>query len=320
MKCAAILNACSDGYQLQAETLFSFIRKNLAGVDESQSVIIFSDETGLDQTIRHAPTTEISLLKVSRYQPEMILDALEGFFEQHQVDLILFASDFAGSELSVRLAYRLQGSSLVGVDGIEFDNNRFICHKSVYSNHLRGVFELRHKPFCVSLKKGFVDPVSIPDSHPHKVVSEQDLSHKVTGFVKNYKFMPDEKTNHLAVAPMVLVAGQGVGSKKAIQELAGVANQMGAELAVSRPVAMNAWTEMERMVGISGTMIKPELCMVVAASGAAALMAGIENSTFIISINHDQQAPIVKQCDVAVIDDYQAVIQALSRIIVSSGE
>jgi electron transfer flavoprotein alpha subunit len=316
MKYAVVLNACSATYQNQAETLFSFISGNFADENAGQSVVIYSDEARKDYFIQKAPTTETHLVRVASYQPEIILDWLVDYFEEHAVDLILFPPDHAGVELSVRLAHRLNGSSIIGAEKVEYKGDRLVGSRSVYSNHLRGVFELQHKPYCVSLKKGIVEPCTVPDSIQHRV-TEIDLSKKKAGFVESTGFFPEEKANQLESAAVVLAAGQGVGSKRAVEALTEVANQLGTEMAVSRPVAMNAWAPMKKMIGVSGVILNPELCVVLAASGAAAFMVGIEKSGFIIAINQDIQAPIVKQCDVAVIDDYQAVLEALMKIIQS---
>lgn len=317
MKYAVVLNACSETYQNRAEGLFAFISENFADGNAVQSVVIYSDEASKDHFIRLAPTIKTHLIRVTRYQPEVILDALAAYFKQHTVDLVLFSSDYAGVELSARLAYRLKGSSMMGVEKVEYALDSLVCHKGVYSNHLRGVFELKRRPFCISLMKGAFDPVPVPESLQHQV-TEMDLSLNMAEFVKSSKYFPEEKTNKLESAALVLAVGQGVGSKRAVETLSELANQLGAELAVSRPVAMNAWAPMQRMVGISGTITKPEICLVVAASGAAAFMVGIEKSSLIIAINQDHQAAIVNQCDLAVIDDYQSVLDALLKIIQSS--
>ena len=88
---------------------------------------------------------------------------------------------------------------------------------------------------------------------------------------------------------------------------------MGAAFGITRPVAMNAWEEMRRLIGVSGTLARPEVCIAAGVSGAAAFYTGIEKSRFIIAINTDAQARIVKAADVAVIDDYKAVMNELVK-------
>jgi electron transfer flavoprotein alpha subunit len=93
---------------------------------------------------------------------------------------------------------------------------------------------------------------------------------------------------------------------------------MGADFGVSRPVAMNAWAPMDRLIGVSGTRAAPELCIVVGASGAPALYWGIEKAAFIAAIDTDEHAPIVSNADVAILDDGVAVIEELAQIIAAA--
>ena len=62
-------------------------------------------------------------------------------------------------------------------------------------------------------------------------------------------------------------------------------------------------------------MIAPEVCITAGVSGAAAFYAGIEKSKFIVAINTDEQAPIMKKADVAIVDDFMPVIQSLREIV-----
>ena len=77
---------------------------------------------------------------------------------------------------------------------------------------------------------------------------------------------------------------------------------------------MNAWAPMNRLIGVSGAMLQPDICITAGVSGAAAFYAGIEKSKFIVAINTDGQAPIMKKADVAVADDFVPVIKALREM------
>ena len=73
------------------------------------------------------------------------------------------------------------------------------------------------------------------------------------------------------------------------------------------PGALPDWL----VIGISGHLLAPEVCIVVGASGAAALMAGVRNSKFVVAINHDASAAVFSQADVGVVDDWKVVLEAL---------
>ncbi len=60
-----------------------------------------------------------------------------------------------------------------------------------------------------------------------------------------------------------------------------LAEKLGAEVGYSRARVMgNGGVDAEKVIGISGHLLAPEVCIVVGASGAAALMAGVRNSKF----------------------------------------
>ena len=95
---------------------------------------------------------------------------------------------------------------------------------------------------------------------------------------------------------------------------------MGAAFGVTRPVAMNAWAPMDRLVGVSGTRAAPELCIVVGASGAPAFYWGIEKAALIVALELDEHAPIVRNADAAVVDDGLAVIEEVAEIVAAARE
>ena len=90
-----------------------------------------------------------------------------------------------------------------------------------------------------------------------------------------------------------------------------LAEKMGAEVGYSRARVMNGGVDAEKVIGISGHLLAPEVCIVVGASGAAALMAGVRNSKFVVAINHDASAAVFSQADVGVVDDWKVVLEAL---------
>ncbi len=113
----------------------------------------------------------------------------------------------------------------------------------------------------------------------------------------------------------MVVAGYGAGSRDGVERIALAARRMGAAFGVTRPVAMNAWAPMDRLVGVSGARVAPVVCVVAGASGAAALHWGIEKAAFIVAINLDEQAAIMGNADVAVVDDGVATVEALAEVV-----
>jgi electron transfer flavoprotein alpha subunit len=312
----AILNGSSPSVAAQAEELNGFIRKHLSSGDNIGSTIVFyAKKEAKNALLGLVPTESVKLVRVARYQPENILEALQTVENAEKTHLYLFPSGFAGSEIAVRWACRMKGSSLVQVKQIECSGAQLIARKTVYANHVLGTFKLTQKPYCISLDKGSADrqAITIRDK---RIVTEHDLTGlQKDRFIKHSNWIPTETTQDLEAATFLIVGGRGMHSKENTQRLKKIADALGAAFGVSRPVAMSAWTPLHRMIGVSGAMTKPEVCIAAGVSGAAAFYAGIEKSKTIVAINTDIRAPIIKAADVAIIDDYKAVMAELAKIV-----
>jgi electron transfer flavoprotein alpha subunit len=313
-----ILNGCSSNVAAQAEELNGFIREHLSSEDNVGSTIFFySKKEEKNALLGLVPTESVELVRVARYQPENILEALQTVENAEKTDLYLFPSGFAGSEIAVRWACRVKGSSLVRVKQIECSGAQLTARKTVYANYVLGTFILTKKPYCISLAKGSAASQAIP-RQDKLIVTEHDLTDlQKDPFIKHSQWIPTETTKDLEAATFLVIGGRGMCTKENTQSLKKIADALGADFGVSRPVAMSAWTPMHRMIGVSGAMTKPEVCIVAGVSGAAAFYAGIEKSKTIVAINTDIRAPIIKASDVAVIDDYKAVMAELAKIVLN---
>jgi len=311
-----ILNGCSTNIVAQAEELNGFISEYLSSEDNIGSTIIFySKKEEKDELLRLVPTESVALVRITLNQPENILKALITIAYGEVANLYLFPSDFAGAELAVRLAFRMKGSSIVRAQHLKCLREQLIVKKMVYSSHVLGTFRLTKKPYCVSLAKGSAhgQPIRVKDKLK---VTEYDMTHlHKAQCIKVLKLIPDEPSKDLANAKFLLIGGNGMNSKENTQNLKHIAETIGADFGVSRPAAMSAWAPMNRMIGVSGAMTKADICIVAGVSGAAAFYAGIEKSKYIVAINKDLRAPIVKTADVTIIDDYKAVMDELVKIM-----
>jgi electron transfer flavoprotein alpha subunit len=312
----AILNGCVTNVVAQAEELNGFIAEHLnAGDDRGGTILFYSRKKEMNELLRLVPTESAKLVRVTRYQPETILEALHRVEKGSEAQLYLFPSGFAGSEIAVRLAFRMNGSSLVQARHIEWRKTCLIVKKMVYSSHVLGTFRLNREPYCISLAKGSADSQPIP-ANKNLRVTEYDMTPiQEDGFVKRSEWIPGDLTKGLEEARFLLIGGRGVTNKGDVDSLKRIADQLGADFGVSRPVAMSGWVPMHQMIGISGAMTKPDVCIVAGVSGAAAFYAGIEKSKFIVAINRDRRSPITRTSDVVIIDDYKAVMDELAMIM-----
>ncbi len=263
----------------------------------------------------HGPVSGMKLIhQPPPHLPEACLHLLEVLMDQNPVDLLLFSSEGLGGELATRLAYRLGGSSCVQVQDIGGRSGRLEVIKPAYGNHLRARFVLPSPPYCLAAAKQPLCPAKMTSKGsltPERIILDPHPCSWVTQAVT----IPDEPDTGLVDADLVLVVGQGAGSKESVNHLQKIAETLGAELGASRPVVMNGWTDMNRLIGASGWVLSPKTCIAAGVSGTALFNMGIQSSDFIVAINTDPNAPIFQIADVGIVGDLQTVLGELARVI-----
>jgi len=98
-------------------------------------------------------------------------------------------------------------------------------------------------------------------------------------------------------SPIIVAGGYGVGSKENFQLLFDLASAISAEVGASRAAVDAGWVEHERQIGQTGVTVRPKLYIACGISGQIQHIAGMQESSMIISINSDPNAPINKIAD-----------------------
>ena len=126
------------------------------------------------------------------------------------------------------------------------------------------------------------------------------------------------KAVKLSEAEVIVAIGRGVKSKEDVKLFEELAKALKAQLACSRPLVDMGWMERDRQVGFSGSIVKPKLYIALGISGAPQHIAGMKDSKYIIAVNIDQSAPIVKYSDLVVIGDIYDIAKKLLHALKSS--
>lgn len=230
---------------------------------------------------------------------DALLVALEAEFHQSAVDMIFFPASVEGDELATRLAWRLQGCAVCQILSCDADT----VTKAVYGNALTATLRAERLPACFSLSRHLpARDTPLPDGL--NVVQIDSLPQ--AGGLPPPEIL--NKSQHpLQTARVVLATGQGASG----EAFARFAAELNAEIGFTRQRVMAGGCDEQRMLGISGQSVAPEICIIAGASGASAFMAGVQQSGLIVAVNTDSAAPVFAAADVGIVGDAQEVLSAL---------
>ncbi len=114
-------------------------------------------------------------------------------------------------------------------------------------------------------------------------------------------------------APIIVAGGYGVGSKENFDMLFELARVLGAEVGASRAAVDAGFTDHARQIGQTGVTVRPKLYIAVGISGQIQHIAGMQESSIIISINPDANAPINTIADYVITGDMETVVPKLIK-------
>ncbi len=118
---------------------------------------------------------------------------------------------------------------------------------------------------------------------------------------------------NLKGAPVVVAGGYGVGSKENFELLAKLADVLGGEVGASRAAVDAGWVDHDRQIGQTGVTVRPKLYIACGISGQIQHIAGMQDSSIIISINSDPEAPINTIADYVITGKMEDVVPKLIK-------
>lgn len=143
---------------------------------------------------------------------------------------------------------------------------------------------------------------------------------KLSSNIEVLKIQEKIKEKNIEDADVIVVAGRGVKNEKDMTMIEALADLLGGEVAVTRPLVENGWADARKQVGLSGRTVKPKLIITCGVSGAVQFTAGMNNSDYIFSIDLDEKAPIFKVANYGIVGDLYEVIPQLIENIKATKE
>ena len=160
------------------------------------------------------------------------------------------------------------------------------------------------------MKKEIFDPNhkgEVIELDPKKYVSDEDFVVEIID-----RHIEKSKIN-IKNSPIIVAGGYGVGSKENFQLLFDLANTLGAEVGASRAAVDAGFTEHARQIGQTGVTVRPKLYIACGISGQIQHIAGMQDSSIIISINNDPNAPINTIADYVITGTIEDVVPKLIK-------
>jgi electron transfer flavoprotein alpha subunit len=122
-------------------------------------------------------------------------------------------------------------------------------------------------------------------------------------------------TVKLKDAPVIVAGGAGVGGADEFALLRDLANLLGGEVGASRAAVDAGYIDKAHQVGQTGTTVRPRLYIAAGISGAIQHRAGMDQSSKIIAINTDPDAPMFQIAHYKILGDLSEVLPMIIKTL-----
>ena len=219
--------------------------------------------------------------------------------ESYKPNIFLMSGTREGRDLVSRIAIRCNTG--VAADCIELDadkQNRLLIawRPSFGDNTIDQILCRKHRPQMITSRPG---SYKLPGKNRRKDVKIDIRKVKVPDKMKTVKvleFRPRQALD-LTTAKTVVSGGLGLGKPDGFKYVDDLAKELGGVVGASRPVVDLGWIPYDHQVGQTGRTVRPHLYVAAGISGKIQHLVGMKDSEFIVSINTDPDAEIVKYSD-----------------------
>ena len=250
------------------------------------------------------------------YSTERYLAIIENLAKERDPEIILIGATDFGREFAPRLAKRLKTGLSADCVGLDITEEGLLLQiaPSFGGNMLAEIITERHRPQMATVRPGTFK--EIPHNYERKALVERlplpdNLPEPRVRLVEYERSA--EREHSIESAAVIVCGGRGMGNKNNFNRLHELAKLLEGGVGATRPVVYAGWADHGQLVGQAGKHIKPKILFSFGISGAIQHTAGLGEADFIVAINKNPQATMMKMADVAIVADASDVLNTLIK-------
>ena len=199
--------------------------------------------------------------------------------------------------------------------GKEYENLLYQIRPAFGGNIIATIVNPDCRPQMATVREGVMKKEIFDENYKGEVVNLDAAK-----YVSDADFVVEIIDRHIEKSkvniknsPIIVAGGYGVGSKENFALLYDLANVLGGEVGASRAAVDAGYVEHERQIGQTGVTVRPKLYIACGISGQIQHIAGMQESSIVISINNDPNAPINTIADYVITGNMEDVVPKLIK-------
>jgi electron transfer flavoprotein alpha subunit len=248
--------------------------------------------------------------QLSPYLASAHVVAAEALINKTDPDLVLFPHSARVRDWVPQLAAKLKAGLVLDCVDVEIDGNSITATKPMYGGGVLGQLAVQVRPALISVRGGVFEAAACSAAAPVERLEMPAMS--AGQRIRHLESVQIDGggAQHLKDAKTIISGGRGTGGRENWHLIEEAAAATGGQIGCSRAIVDMGWLKWNHQVGLSGTIVAPDLYIAVGISGAVQHLAGISNAKIVVAINNDADAEIFKRANYGVIGDFKEVLPA----------
>ncbi len=270
------------------------------------------------QELSELPLKQIFVINddlFTTYNTCVYAKVLSKFLHNNKPDIFLMGATDNGRDLAPRTASALNIGLTADCTDISNDQDgNLLATRPTYGGQLMATIISKTKPNFATIRPGAfkVRPNNTIEK-PQFIEIQPDIN-GIECLVEILNCEQKQQTDDWTCAEIIVSGGLGLKTKENFELIYKLAELLNGKPAASRAAVEQGWANQEIQVGQTGVSVSPKLYLAFGISGAMQHLTGITNADKIISINTDENAPIMKSSDIAIKADAIAVMKSMIEI------
>ncbi|MFD3158202.1 electron transfer flavoprotein subunit alpha/FixB family protein [Haloimpatiens sp. FM7330] len=231
---------------------------------------------------------------------------------ERKPEILFIGASYIGRDLGPRIAARLATGLTADCTALDIDEETkdLLMTRPAFGGNLMATIVCGdHRPQMATVRPGVFERLEKDENAKCEIekvsmnLKDSDIRTKVQEIVKLAK-----ETVDIGEAQILVAGGRGVGNAENFKQLKDLAEAFGGEVAGSRAAVEAGWIDKDVQVGQTGKTVRPKVYIACGISGAIQHLAGMQDSDYIVAINKDADAAIMKVADLGIVGDLNKVI------------
>ena len=261
------------------------------------------------------------------YQTNSYTKVICDLISKYKPQIMLYGASHIGRDLAPRVASTMRAGLTADCTDLQIDDYTEPKSGEVHKNLLQQIrpafggniiatiINYDRWPQMATVREGVMPMPEKNLEHAVEIISEEAyLTDAEMPLTILDRHVAKKKVN-LKAARIIVAGGAGIGSKDNFKYIWDLAHVLGGVPGGSRAAVDLGYIDHDHQIGQTGTTVRPALYIAVGISGAIQHVAGMSESSRIIAINNDPEAPIFSVAHYGIVGDFMEVIPKMIKAI-----